>query len=109
MYPLQHIMLKERYRMAPEIAKITFDYVYSLLGGIETPVSVSERATPFDDVVTKRFTNEVHGKLVDQKSPVCWLHTTGATKWIDSGPTKSANNIDETENINEVLDVLMNT
>lgn len=107
MYPLQHTMLKTQYRMAPEIAKIASDNLYALLGGIETPESVSKRATPFDNIDMKLFANRVHKKLVDPKSSVCWLHTIGETNWINSGPSHSANNIEEIENINKVLPVLI--
>lgn len=57
MYPLQHTMLKAQYRMAPEIAKIASDNLYSLLGGIKTPASVSKRATPFDNIDINQFPN----------------------------------------------------
>lgn len=107
MYPSQHTMLKEQYRMAPDIAKIASDNLYTFLGGIETPESVSKRETPFDNISMNPSITEVQRKLIDPKHTINWFHTTGEIKWLNIGSTNSANNIDEIENINEILHVLI--
>lgn len=107
-YPSQHNMLNEQYRMAPEIAKIASDKIYSKLGGIQTHELVRNRSTPFDKIKMDDFAEKMQLKIVDPKRPVCWVAITGEIKWIENGPTKSANNIDEIESIDKILDILIN-
>jgi DNA replication ATP-dependent helicase Dna2 len=107
MYPEKHTMLNTQYRMDEKISEISSKNIYGKLGGIITSESVLKRKNPFEQMNDFSLSND-EKKLVSKTSPICWLHVNGDIKWINNGPSHSANNIAEIENIEKVLDILVN-
>lgn len=106
MYPSNHSMLHEQYRMDPNIADIVSSTIYRDLGGIQTPEEVRKRPTPFEGVKADRSLNN-HEKIVVNKHPITWIDSSGEVKWFNFESSHSAKNDSEIENINKLLEILV--
>ena len=106
MYPSNHSMLHEQYRMDPNIADIVSSTVYHDLGGIQTPESVRKRPTPFGEVKADRPLNR-YEEMVVNKHSISWVDSSGEMKWFKFESSHSAKNDCEIENISKLLEILV--